>query len=205
MDKKAMALKAPYVFWEDSELSCKGWNVGDVLRVPDDLLEREDYPEFIRVMAVRDRFAEDDEDGEMYSSTEDIESVYFARCRAATMREITSFLKADKNAESERTRPKRRLALMNEFREKGTSSSISDCYAKGKKIAIKKEDGSWKKDEWFVIGAERIWYVEYCGEDPEHYPISRVVGDTSQWHLPFSDELENRVREVCGKRRRTRK
>lgn len=195
-EKRAAEIKAeaPWSLHSGSGYGGREFSVGDVLRAPEHIREK-DGPQYLFVVRAKKEYVA--EDGMSFGVGDESGYLYSANCREATAEEAAPLVEREKAAAEKKAAEKELDELKKEIQEIGEKPEGVNS-ADGKRVLD--TQNIYGGGDWFVIGTDYIWYVQNNGADGDNWSINNVgTGGAGAigWRIPFSADKAARLLELA--------
>ncbi len=175
------AESAPYTLSGGSGYGCHGWHKGQIVRVKPDRYEGHEY---LYVVSASSRYVR--EEGMSFGVGDEQGHLYTAKCRAATETESAPLRAeiADRKDRQNATKRKEEIAVKIQA-EGDLPEGIYE--PQGKRLLD--TQNLYGGGDWFVVGADYIWYIRNNGADGDDWSRNNVrTGGAGAigWRVPLN-------------------
>lgn len=175
---------------------CQGWAKGNIVRASKWQREQQGYPEWLYVVDARSQYYA--YDGLSFGVGDESGYRYTAYCRAATEEEYAPYAEELRKAQQTRAAKQRAEELASMIRKTGEKPERSASNAQGERLMD--TQNIYGGGDWWVIGADGIWYVMNHGADGDAWDWNNVItggAGAIGWRIPYSQELADELRQLA--------
>ncbi len=174
----------------------RAYAVGEVLRSPAWLVERDGWPAYVTVLHVRKEYIR--EDGLSFGVGDDSGYIYDTYCRPATDEEAAPLIAT--RAEKERTAAARarREEITRDIERRGERPA-GDHLLEGERLLDTQD--IYGGGDWFIIADDAVWYVTNNGRDGDNWSANNVrTGGAGAigCRVPFDQALVDELRALAA-------
>jgi hypothetical protein len=195
---KMIGADAPYKLNGGSGYGCNGWTTGQVVRVDLSNPRRAGWPAYVTVVISSKCYYR--EDGLSFGVGDDRGYTYAADCRESTAEEIAPCIESD-HAAAIYEDAKRDLARL------VAVVAAKENYAPGQRLMpagdiLMDTATIYGGGDWWVVGADGIWYVQNNGSDGDDWSRNNVLtggAGAVGYRVDYTDELAGRLRSIAGR------
>jgi len=169
-----------------------GYSVGQTVRSTENQRGKK-YPEFLTIVACGKNYYR--EDGMSFGVGDDSGYFYWADCREATADEAAPILEAEAKALKIKTTKQRLSELEQAIREGGERPE--EANPEGHRILDTRN--IYGGGSWWVIGTDKIWYIQNNGMDGDNWAYNNVrTGGAGAigWYVDFDKKLKSELYKI---------
>lgn len=168
---------------------------GSVIRAPKRIIE-EGGPKYLYVVKASEEYVR--YDGMSFGVGDESGYLFGADCREATAEEAAPLMERERKAAEKKAAEREIFEIERSIRENG---ECPEGHNEPEGDYVLDTQNIYGGGDWFIIGAEHIWYVKNNGMDGDAWAHNNVrTGGAGAigWRVPFDASLAENIRRLAG-------